>query len=236
MTNPLLKAGDLPPFSKIKPEHIVPAVDAILADSRRQLLEILKSTHPFTWGNLVFPLQEQEDRLNKAWSPVCHLHSVADNDALRSVYNECLDKLTDYSTELGQNYDLYQAYEQIAESEQYPNLDYAQRKIIDNALRDFKLSGVALNAKEKAKFKKIQQDLSRAQTKFEENVLDATRAWSLLISDRDRLSGIPEAVISLAAKNAHEQNQDGWMFTLDFPCYLPGHAICLGSTSARTDV
>ena len=221
MTNPLLKADDLPSFSKIKPEHVVPAVDAILADNRRQLLEILKSTQPFTWGNLVYPLQEQEDRLNKAWSPVSHLHSVAENDALRSVYNECLDKLTDYSTEVGQNHDLYLAYKQIAESEQFANLDYAQIKIIDNALRDFKLSGVALNPEEKAEFKKIQQDLSRAQTKFEENVLDATRAWSLVISDKERLSGIPEAIISLAANNAQEKEQDGWMFTLDFPCYLP---------------
>ena len=221
MTNPLLQESDLPLFSKIKPEHIVHAVDSILSDNRRQLQDILNSTQSFSWDNLVLPLLEQEDRLNKAWSPVSHLHSVADNDALRNVYNECRDKLTDYSTELGQNHGLYLAYKQIVESKQYPQLDYAQKKIVDNALREFRLSGVALNLQEKAEFKKIQQNLLRAQTKFEENVLDATRAWSLLLSNKDKLSGLPEAIISLAASNAQNLNQNGWILTLDFPCYLP---------------
>ena len=119
MNNPLLNTGDLPRFSKIKPEHVEPAIDLLLAENRSRVAELLQNKDPRTWESFIQPLEELDDRLNRTWSPVSHLHSVADNDDLRIAYNNCLPKLSDYATEIGQNEDLYRAYKQIAESDEY---------------------------------------------------------------------------------------------------------------------
>ena len=221
MNNPLLETEGLPRFSAIKPEHVVPAVDTVLGDNRRKLAALLEFDQQYNWDNLVIPLEEMEDRLNKCWSPVRHLHSVADNDVLREAYNICLPKISDYSTDILQNHDLYQAYKQIADGKQYQQLNPAQKKTIDNALRDFHLSGVALSQDKKLEYKNIQQALSRAETKFEENVLDATHAWSKHITDKSRLAGLPESALGLAAQAAKDKGLQGWLFTLDFPSYYP---------------
>ena len=218
--NPLLDFKHLPAFGKIRPEHIEPAIDYLLADNRRRIDELLNKNH-YNWDTLIQPLEDLDDRLNRAWSPASHLHSVADNEALRKAYNNCLPKLSDYATDLGQNEQLYNAYVQIANCNEFKDLSDAQKKIIGNALRDFRLSGIDLNKTDKKIFKDIQQQLSSLQTRFEENVLDATHAWKKHIMDPDELSGLPQSAISLAGQIAKREGLDGWLLTLEFPSYMP---------------
>jgi len=220
MTNPLLETTPLPQFSKIKPEHIEPAIDKLLAEARRITTEQLKNNHQYNWDNLIAPIDDIEDRLNKAWSPVSHMNSVVNNDALRDAYNACLPKLSEYSTEMGQNQALYQAYQSIADSEAFKLLDAAQQKIIANALRDFRLSGIDLAADKQLRYKEISQQLSRLASQYEENVLDATNSWSKLITDEDQLAGLPETTLMQAKQTATSEKKEGWVITLQFPSYL----------------
>jgi oligopeptidase A len=209
----------LPQFSKITPDQVEPAVDYLLHHNRQQLQRLLDSQTRYTWENLVEPLELLEDRLSRAWSPVSHMNSVVNNDELRAAYNACLPKLSDYGTEMGQNARLCEAYKQVARTKD--RLDPAQQKMLDNALRDFHLSGVDLPEAEKLRFKEISQELSRLTTKFEENLLDATNAWSKLIDDESELAGLPESALGLAKQNAEQREQNGWLLTLEFPSYLP---------------
>ena len=218
-TNPA--STPLPQFSKIRVDQIVPDLESLLDENIRVLEQTLENNSPYTWGNLVIPLEELDDSLNKFWSPVRHLHSVADNDDLRKAYNICLEKITTYSTDMMQNHDLYLAYRQLAENDSFKSLNIAQKKVIENVLRDFRLSGVGLEQKDKDEYKLIVQELSSLQSKFEENVLDATDAWSIHITDQSKLGGLPNSVIDLVEKNANDKGLKGWVFTLDFPCYYP---------------
>jgi len=221
MKNPLLEIDKLPAFSKIKPGHIEPAIDFLLKNNRQKISELLEIKEYFTWENILQVLEELDDRLNRAWSPASHLHAVADNDELRDAYNACLPKLSEYATELGQNENLYKAYEYVSNSAEYGNLSIAQQSIIKHDLRDFRLSGIDLDKPSKQKFLEIQQELSRLQTKFEENLLDATHAWKKHITDVTQLKGMPDSAILLAEQNAQQENLDGWLLTLDFPSYMP---------------
>jgi oligopeptidase A len=220
MQNPLLHTSHLPLFSKIKPEHVEPAIDQLLAEARSLVEKLLSATDPFTWENLIEPLDNIEDRLNKAWSPVSHLNSVVNSDSLRKAYNACLPKLSEYSTEMGQNEKLLRAYQAVADSDAFSSLDIAQKKTIHNALRDFRLSGIELNEKDKKRFKEINLELSRLSSKFEENLLDATNAWNKHIEDKTLLKGLPETALMLAQQTAQQHEKSGWMITLEFPSYL----------------
>jgi len=219
MDNPLLELTGLPPFSKIKPSHAEPAMDQLLAEGRKLVAQLLESGESPTWDNLIQPLEEHDDRLGRAWSPVSHMNSVVNSDELREAYNACLPKLSEYATEMGQNQGLYAAYKAVAEGDE--DLDEAQRKVLENALRDFHLSGVDLPGDKKARYKEISQELSKLTSKFEENLLDATNAWSKLITDEAELSGLPESALGLARQIAEQRDEKGWMLTLDFPSYLP---------------
>jgi oligopeptidase A len=221
MTNPLLDSADLPPYAAIRPEHVEPAIDRLLADNRADIERLLATDTAYTWDSLIRPLEGLEDRLNKAWSPVNHLHSVLDSEALRAAYNACLPKLSAYSTELGQHEDLYRAYRQIADGAEYARLDPAQRKVIDDALRDFRLSGIALPPEQRARYKDIQQELAQLSAKFSENVLDATQAWTRHLTDEARLAGLPDSARALARQTAQQRGLDGWLLTLELPSYLP---------------
>ncbi|MFA6052572.1 MAG: oligopeptidase A [Methylobacter sp.] len=220
MNNPLLANSTLPMFSKIQPEHIVPAIDQLLAEARSAVEQHLQATQTYTWKNLIEPLENVEDRLNKAWSPVSHMNSVVNSDALRDAYNACLPKLSAYSTEMGQNEALFKAYRFIAESAEFATLDIAQQKIIRNALRDFRLSGIDLDDEKKQRYKEISQELSSLASNYEENLLDATNAWSKLIRDADDLAGLPESALAQAKQTAASHDAEGWMITLQFPSYL----------------
>ncbi|MBU1190903.1 MAG: oligopeptidase A [Gammaproteobacteria bacterium] len=219
--NPLLGLTGLPPFSMIRPEHVEPALDAILAECRARVAQLLTDNTTYSWANLVQPIEDVEDKLSRAWSPVGHMNSVMNSEALRTVYNACLPKLSEYGTEMGQNEALYQAYKQIADGPEYARLDTAQRKIIDNAIRDFRLSGIALDPAQRKRYKALMQELSSVQAKFEENLLDATNAWKLQITDKARLAGLPDSAIGLAKQTAEREAMDGWVFNLEFPSYYP---------------
>ena len=219
--NPLLKNYVLPPFNKIQVQHIELAIDKTLRENRKELENLLENTKHYTWDNFFQKIENMEDRLHQVWSPVNHLHSVADNEELRVVYNNCLTKLSNYSTEIGQNVNLFIAYNNFLKDPSFKNLSTAQQKIINNTIRDFRLSGVNLDKKSKNIYKTIQNKLSVLQTKFEENLLDATHAWKKHIIDKDNLAGIPESVIALAAETAKRNKKKGWLFTLEAPFYVP---------------
>ena len=219
--NPLLKNYVLPPFNKIQVQHIELAIDKTLQENRKELENLLENTKRYTWENFFQKVENMEDRLHQVWSPINHLHSVADNEELRIVYNNCLTKLSNYSTELGQNVNLFIAYNNFLKDSSFKNLSTAQQKIINNTIRDFRLSGVNLDKKSKNIYKTIQNKLSVLQTKFEENLLDATHAWKKHIIDKDSLAGIPDSVIALAAETAKRNKKKGWLFTLEAPFYVP---------------
>ncbi len=220
MNNPLLEKTTLPQFSKIKPAHVEPAIDALLAEAKEVVEQKLMATDIYTWENLIEPIEESDDKLNKAWSPVGHMNSVVDTDELRDAYNACLPKLSEYSTEMGQNKTLYLAFKQISKSEDYSTLDLAQQKIITNALRDFHLSGIGLDEKKQLRYKEIKQELSKLSSKYSENVLDATNAWTKVITNKNELAGLPETALLQAKQTAESQEKEGWAITLQFPSYI----------------
>ena len=210
MTNPLLTATDLPCFAAIQPEHVEPALDQVLAANRAELERLLAANTVYRWDNLIRPLEELDDRLHKAWSPVSHLQAVRDSESLRAAYNACLPKLSAYHSELGQHAGLHRAYQQIADGPEYARLDSAQRKVIDDALRDFRLSGIALPLEQQSRYKDIQQELASLSAKFSENVLDATQAWTKHLSDAAPLAGLPDSAQALARQAAQQRGLDGW--------------------------
>ncbi|MGH8548415.1 MAG: oligopeptidase A [Methylococcales bacterium] len=220
MTNPLLDEHTLPPFSAIKPDHVEPAVTGLIEANLKAIQELLAATRDYTWDNLIGPMEDLDDRLSKAWSPVSHLNAVVNSDELRAAYNACLPILSQYATELGQNQELYRAYRSIAESDSYAMLNPAQKKIISNGLRDFKLSGVTLEAEKKSRYREIAEELSRLASKFDENVLDATQAWTKLIENESGLAGLPKSARELARQTATSRDSSGWLLTLEFPSYL----------------
>jgi len=219
MTNPLLHTEGLPAFSRITPAHVEPAVDYLLAENRRRIRELLESLQKPTWLNFIEPLDEWDDELERAWSPVSHMNSVVNSDDLRAAYNACLPKLSEYGTEMGQNEALYAMYKRLADSDQ--PFDEGQRKVLDNALRDFHLSGVDLPADKKTRYKEISQQLSQLTSTFSENVLDASNAWSKRLDDVASLAGLPQSALDLAAQTAQQRGEQGWMLTLDFPSFFP---------------
>ena len=219
MTNPLLEAHTLPPFSAIKPEHIEPAIRQLIDEGRAQLQNLLESLTTITWDNLVAPIEEQSDKLDQAWAPISHLNSVANNDELRKAYTESIALLTEYSTEFGQNEALYKAYQRLADSEEFSRLTQAQQQTINNALRDFRLGGAALDEANKKRFGEIQKRLSELSTQFSNNILDATQAWYKHFENADELTGFPESALAQAAQAAAQKNLSGYVVTLDFPSY-----------------
>ncbi|MCK4744027.1 MAG: oligopeptidase A [Sulfuriflexus sp.] len=221
MSNPLLSMKGLPPFSDIKPEHVEPAVDALLAECRSKVAAILSENETYTWDNLIRPIEDIDEKLSRSWSPVSHMNSVVNSDELRDAYNACLPKLSEYGTEMGQNAELFAAYQQVRASDDFEKLDAAQKKIIENSLRDFELSGIGLNDTDKQRYKTLMQELSKLTSKFEENVLDATHGWEKYIDDEAMLAGLPETAVALARQNAKNAGKSGWLFTLEFPSYFP---------------
>ena len=217
--NPLLAMTGLPPFQHIKPEHVEPALETVIASNRELLQKLLKENEHYTWDNLIEPLENADDRLSRLWSPASHMNSVVNSDALRDAYNNCLPLLSEYSTEMGQNVELYEAYQSIKDSPEFENLDEAQKKIINNALRDFHLSGIDLPVDKKKRYREIRQQLSKLTSKYEENVLDATQAWSKHITEIEKLAGLPDSALAMAKQAAEAKGLDGWLFTLNFPSY-----------------
>jgi len=226
MNNPLLASTDLPAFSKIKPEHVKPAVEQAIADCKKVISEVLSKNNNFTWANLVMPIDEVDDVLSKLWSPVSHMNSVVSSDELREAYESCLPLLSEYGTFVGQHQGLYQAYQSLKDSPEFGSLDTAQQKVITNALRDFKLSGITLHDDDKKRYGEIVTRLSELSSGFSNNVLDATHAFSVTIEDKQELQGLPDSALAAAKALAESKNKQGYTFTLDIPSYLPVMMYC----------
>jgi len=218
MHNPLLDGQPLPPFLEIRPEHVEPAVREVLTENRVRIEELAALTLP-TFATLIEPLEELQHRVARTWSPVSHLNAVLNSDALRSGYNACLPLLSAYQTDLAQSEPLFHAYRTIADQEGAA-LAPVQRQVIEHAMRDFRLTGVGLPAERKERFKTAMLELTQLQSKFEENVLDATNGWSRRVTEPSELRGLNDMLIELAARRAHEQGVAGWILNLDQPTYV----------------
>ncbi|MFQ2348742.1 MULTISPECIES: oligopeptidase A [Aeromonas] len=221
MTNPLLTMDSLPPFSQIQPDQVQPAVTQAIADCKQKISDVLAQREPHTWDSLIAPLEEVNDRLSRIWSPVSHLNSVLNSEALREAHDACLPLLSEFQTYVGQHEGLYQAYLALSESDDFPLLSAAQRKEIQNTLRDFRLSGIGLPAEAQQRYGEIQARLSELASRFSNNVLDATQGWSKLVTDEAELAGLPESAQAAARQLAELKGKEGWLFTLDIPSYLP---------------
>jgi len=217
-SNPLLQNAPLPRFDAITAAHVQPAISQLISEQRARVAQIEAIAEP-TFKSVVEPLEELQHALGQAWSPVSHLNAVMNSDSLRVAYNACLALLSEFHTDLAQSESLYRAYAHIAQAE-HATLDPVQRQVIEHALRDFRLAGVALDATRKARFKFIMMELSRLSAKFEENVLDATNAWSYHVTDRAQLAGINQGIVEQALKRAQEKALDGHLFGLDQPTYV----------------
>ncbi|MEO7431798.1 MAG: M3 family metallopeptidase [Dokdonella sp.] len=215
--NPLLNASPLPRFSAIRPEHVGPAVDAVLADYRTRIEALLASDAPRDFSGVILAGEECEDRLNRVWAPVSHLHGVADSDELRKAYSAAQEKIVEHASELGQNRALYAAVKAVADSPSMAAYPRSARTLVDNELRDFKLSGVALEEPARSRFREISNELAKLSTEFEEAVLDATDAWSETITAEAGVAGIPESGRDVLREYAQEKSEEGWRVTLKQP-------------------
>lgn len=217
--NPLLQDFDLPPFSTIKAEHVEPAIDQLLAESRTKIAALLAQSQAFNWDNLVLPMDEMAARLGQAWGPVSHLNAVCNSQELREAHEACLPKLSEFWTELGQNKQLFNAYQSIANSAVSEQLNVAQRKVLEHELRDFRLSGIDLPTDKQQRYAEIQKQLSELSSRFSNNLLDATQAWTKHITDAAALAGVPESAMAQMAQAAAAKALEGWLITLEFPSY-----------------
>ncbi len=221
--NPLLQFDQLPDFPEISAEHIEPAVTGVLSQNSEVLIALLASAKNKTepdWDSLMAPLEEMEDNLNKVWSTASHLNAVNNTGPIREAYNKCQPLITQYYTELGQNRALFECVEALNARAQKLKLSNTQRKVLRDYLLDFKLAGVDLDDDKKETFAAVEAKLSKLSTKFSNNVLDSTMAWSKLISDDTDLAGVPEASMQTAADLAQSKDQEGYLLTLDAPCYI----------------
>jgi oligopeptidase A len=219
--NPLLDFSGLPRFAEIKPGHVTPAVDELLVRNRALNAQLLADEAAPTWDNFVQPFEDANEHLARAWGQVGHLNMVMNSPELREAYNANLPKVTQYYAELSQNFALFQKYKAIRNSAGYDALNDAQKKVIENELRDFRLGGAELPEEQKAGFMAIQEKLSALTSKFSDNLLDATNAYTCLIEDEREISGIPADECEVAAEAAKEAGKQGWLFTLKAPSYGP---------------
>ena len=219
--NPLLDFTDLPRFQAIQVTDITPAVDQLLTENNALIAHLLGLDQTPSWSTFVQPMEDANERLARAWGTVSHLNNVVNSNELRAAYNENLPKISQYYAARGQNLDLFNRFKKLKNSHYFMILTAAQRIIIDNILRDFRLSGAELSEADKARFLLIQEQLAQLAAKFEENLLDATNAFSLLIADEDELRGLPADILQAAQESAQRDQQSGWKFTLHAPSYGP---------------
>jgi oligopeptidase A len=219
LDNPLLDFSGLPRFSDIKPEHVGPAIEQLIAEARAAMQAA--EAAPATWDAFVRPLEDATERLSRAWGQIEHLHAVLDTPPLREAYNASLPKTTQFWTELGQNQRLFEKYRELKAAPGFASLTPARKKLVENALRDFRLGGAELPAESKPRYAAIQEELASLAAKFSENLLDATNAYKLVIEDERRLAGIPADTLQAAREAAEKDGKAGWQFTLHMPSYWP---------------
>ncbi len=224
-SNPLLDFSGLPRFDLIRPEHVTPAIEQLIAHAREVVQQLEAPADTVTWDNFVVPLEEATEQLGRAWGVVNHLNHVMDRPELRAVYNENQPKVTEFWTELGQNEALFGKYKQLHASPEFVNLSPARKRIVENALRDFRLGGAELPDKQKERFAEIQEQQAALSTRFSENVLDATNDFKLLVENEADLAGLPDdakaAARAAAERDGRGSENPGWQFSLHFPSYYP---------------
>jgi oligopeptidase A len=220
-SNPLLDFSGLPRFDLIRPEHVTPAIEQLIADARQVVQQLEVPGESVSWDSFVVPLEETTERLGRAWGVVNHLNHVMDTPELRAVYNENQPKVTEFWTELGQNEALFGKYKQLHASPEFATLTPARKRIVENALRDFRLGGAELPEQQKERFAEIQEQQAALSTRFSENVLDATNDFKLLVENEAELAGLPEDAKAAARAAAERDGKSGWQFSLHFPSYFP---------------
>lgn len=225
MSNPLLNHSGLPKFSEIKPEHIQPAIEQLIAENRQAVETVAKIANP-TWETFYLPQAMAGDKLSRAWSPVGHLNAVKNSPELREAYQACLPLLSEYSTWAGQHQALYQGWLKLKNSPEFETYSIAQKKTVENALRDFELSGIGLPADKQQRYGEIVARSSELSSQFSNNVLDATMGWEIVIENADELAGLPESALEAAKASAESKEKSGYRFTLEFPSYLPVMTYC----------
>lgn len=225
MSNPLLNNTGLPKFSQIQPEHVVPAIEQLIQQCRDTIEQVSQIDTP-TWENFYLPQAITGDKLSRAWSPVGHLNAVKNSPELREAYQACLPMLSEYSTWVGQHQGLYQGYVKLKNSPEFATYSLAQKKAIENSLRDFELSGISLPADKQKRYGEISARLSELSSQFSNNVLDATMGWDIVIEDNADLKGLPESALEGAKLSAQSKEKSGYRFTLEFPSYLPVMTYC----------
>ena len=221
MENPLTDFSSLPRFADIRPEHVVPAIDALVAEGRAAIEALATAGGEPTWEGFVEPLGTANERVSRAWAQVSHLNAVVNSPALREAYNAALPKVTQFATEQGQDQRLFGRYKALAASPGFAKLGAAKRRLVANELRDFRLGGAELPEAAKARFGQLQEELAGLASRFQDNVLDATNDFALVVADPAQLSGIPADVLEAAKDAARKDGSQGWKLTLHMPCYLP---------------
>jgi oligopeptidase A len=215
--NPLLDFSGLPRFSEIKAEHVTPAVDTLLQENETLIGTLASQSEAPSWDNFIAPLDEGNERLGRAWGQVGHLNAVMNTPELREAYNANLPKITAYYTELSQNERVFAKLKALRASAGFAELSPAQKRIIGNELRDFRLSGAELSAEKKAQFKTLKEKLNQISSRFSDNLLDATNGYARMVTDEKELDGVPEDV----KQSLKQPDSAGWKLTLHAPCYLP---------------
>ncbi|HZW87048.1 MAG TPA: M3 family metallopeptidase [Gallionella sp.] len=219
--NPLLDTSGLPHFPEIRPEHIAPAIEQLLAENRALITQLLNDSTPPTWQNFVAPMEDANERISRVWGPAGHLNAVLNSAELREAYNNTLPKVTQYYAELGQNLALFEKFKALRNSPAFAALSAARKKIIENELRDFRLGGAELPDAQKARYLEIQERMAILSARFSDNLLDATNDYALHIENKEELSGLPDDVLQAAQQAASEAGKSGWLFGLKAPSYMP---------------
>jgi len=219
--NPLLDFSDLPRFDTVQPEHVKPAIESLLTAGRELIEHLTADSTPATWPDFAGALSDGLEPFSRAWGIVGHLHSVNDVPAWREVYNEMLPEVSRFYAELGQNLKLFDKYKALRASAEYATLSTEQKKVVDNEVRDFRLSGAELPEDQKPRFQAIMEELSSLSAKFSENVLDATNAFAEIVTDEAVLAGLPDDAKEAARTAAEKAGVEGWRFSLQAPSYGP---------------
>ncbi len=219
--NPLLDFSGLPKFDQVKAEHVTPAITHLLENGRILIEKLATDSQEPTWDNFAKPLEDMEEHISRAWSQVGHMNAVVNSPELREAYNASLPKLTDFYSDLSQDERLYAKFRALKNSTGFSKLTTAQKKIIENEVRDFRLGGAELAESDKVRFKAIQESLSKLTTKFEENLMDTTNDFAYFVENVADLKGVPEDAIQAAQEAAQADGKTGYKFTLHFPSYMP---------------
>ncbi len=221
MKNPLTDFSSLPRFGDIRPEHVVPAVEALVAEGRATIEALASAGGEPAWEDFVEPLASANESLSRAWAQVSHLNAVMNSPALREAYNAAQPLVTQFATEQGQDLRLFGRFKALAASPGFARLGAARRRLVENELRDFRLGGAELPEAAKGRFRQLQEELAALSSRFQDNVLDATNDFALFVTDAAQLAGIPADVLETAKAAAAKDGREGWKLTLHMPCYLP---------------